>query len=103
VVSIGLAMFISNFARRESHAMIAIPLILLPAFLLSGLIFPLEVLPKFLQILSYFFPLRFAISSLHGLLLYEKPFFSIKFDFLALIFYGIITLFLGSLTLKDRE
>lgn len=103
VVSIGLAMLISNFARRESHAMIAIPIILLPAFLLSGLIFPLEVLPKILQILSYFFPLRFAISSLHGLLLYEKAFWAIKIDFLALILYGIITLFLGSLTLRDRE
>ena len=103
IVSIGLAMFVSNFARRESHAMIAIPLILLPAFLLSGLIFPIEALPKFLKALSYFFPLRYAILPLQDILLRGLTFWQVKLDFIGLFGYGVITLVLGSLTLKDRE
>lgn len=103
IVSIGLAIFISNFARRESHALVGIPLILLPALLLSGLIFPIEALPWSLAVLSYFFPLRYAITSLQGMLLLNKNFSEVIWDFVALIVYGILTLILGSVTLKDRE
>lgn len=103
VVSIGLAMFVSNFARRESHAMVAIPLILLPAFLLSGLIFPIDILQKSLQIFSYIFPLRYAVVPMQRMILEGQSFWAMKFDVLGLLIYGAVTLVLGTITLKDRE
>lgn len=103
LASIGLAMFISNFARRESHSLLGIPLILFPAFLLSGLIFPVAALPKYLQILSYLTPVRLAISSIEGILFRGKGFFEVKTEFMGLLIYIILTLILGSITLKDRE
>lgn len=103
LVSIGLAMFISNFAKKEAHSLVGIPLILFPGLLLSGVLFPVAALPKYLNFLSYFTPLRFAYSSLEGMLLRGKGFWDIKIDFLALLLYGILTLVLGSATLKDRE
>lgn len=103
LASIGLAMFISNFARRESHSLLGIPLILFPAFLLSGLIFPVAALPKYLQILSYLTPVRLAISAIEGILFRGKNFFEVKTEFTGLLIYIILTLILGSITLKDRE
>ncbi len=103
MVSIGMAMAISNFCNKESHAMLAIPIILIPSFLLGDLIFPIQALPKGLKILSAFFPLRFAITSLKETILWGKPFLSIYKDVLFLLFYGIIMVILGSLTLKDRR
>jgi len=103
VVSIALAMFVSNFARREAHAMISIPLVLLPAFLLGGLIFPVEVLPRWLQIVSYAFPLRYANIPIQEVLIGGETFKTLWPHFAGLIAYGFIMISLGSLTLKDRE
>lgn len=103
IVSIGLALFISNFARRESHAMVAIPLILLPAFLLSGLIFPMEALQPSLRAVSYLFPLRYAVLPLQQMLVLDAPALKFKLDFACLVLYGIVVLALGTLTLRDQE
>lgn len=103
VVSIGLSLFLSNFCTREAHAMVALPLILIPAFLVSGLLVPLEALPKWLQGLSYLFPLRYAITATEDLVLRHKGILTVKTPFLCLLFYGFVTLLLGSFTLKDRE
>lgn len=103
VISIALAMFVSNFARREAHAMISIPLILLPAFLLGGLIFPIEVLPRWLQVVSYLFPLRYANIPIQKVLIEGETFAGVWPHFAGLIGYGVAMIILGSLTLKDRE
>jgi len=103
VVSIALAMFVSNFARREAHAMVAIPLVLLPAFLLGGLIFPVEVLPKWLQIVSYGFPLRYANIPIQKILIEGETLKTVWPHFAGLIAYGFVMILLGSMTLKDRE
>ena len=103
VVSIALAMFISNFARRESHAMISIPLVLLPAFLLGGLIFPVDVLPKWLQIVSYAFPMRYANIPIQKILIEGGTLRTVWPHFAGLAAYGAVMVFLGSLTLRDRD
>jgi ABC-2 type transport system permease protein len=103
IVSIGMALFVSNFARREAHAMVAIPLILLPAFLLSGLIFPMEALQKSLRAVSYLFPLRYCVIPLQQIILSDIPAWKFHNDFLLLLLYGAIMIILGTLTLRDRE
>ncbi len=103
VVSIALAMFVSNFARRESHAMVSIPLIVLPAFLLGGLIFPIEVLPRWLQIVSYGFPLRYVNIPIQQILVGGETLRTVWPHFAGLAVYGVVMIVLGSLTLKDRE
>ncbi|MEW5945696.1 MAG: ABC transporter permease [bacterium] len=103
VVSIALAMFVSNFARREAHAMISIPLILLPAFLLGGLIFPVEVLPKWLQAASFLFPLRYANIPIQKVLIEGETFAGVWKHLAGLVAYGVVMITLGSLTLRDRE
>lgn len=103
VVSIALAMFVSNFARRESHAMVSIPLILLPAFLLGGLIFPVEVLPRWLQIVSYIFPLRYANIPIQKVLIEGATVADVWPHIAGLAAYGFVMILLGSLTLKDRQ
>lgn len=103
VVSIALAMFVSNFARRESHAMVSIPLILLPAFLLGGLIFPVEVLPRWLQIVSYIFPLRYANIPIQKVLIEGATAADVWPHIAGLAAYGFVMIVLGSMTLKDRQ
>jgi ABC-2 type transport system permease protein len=103
IVSIALAMFISGFARREAHAMISIPLVLLPAFLLGGLIFPVELLPKWLKVISYAFPMRYANIPIQQVLVEGRGLSSVWPNVAGLVIYGGVLIFLGSLTLKDRE
>ncbi len=67
VLSIGL--FISAVCRNQQQAVMLSFLVLNPALLLSGFIFPLENMPDPVQWLTYANPLRFFLVIVRGILL----------------------------------
>ncbi|MCL4472341.1 MAG: ABC transporter permease [Actinobacteria bacterium] len=103
VVSVGLGVFISNFARNEGQVFPFIPMVVLPSALLSGMAIPIGDLPVFLQWCSYLVPLRYAIEVLRGVVLEGRSFFYELVPFLVLVGIGVALLASASLTLKERE
>ncbi|MHB8858571.1 MAG: ABC transporter permease [Thermoleophilia bacterium] len=103
VVSVGLGVFISNFARNEGQVFPFIPMVVLPSALLSGMAIPIGDLPVFLQWCSYLVPLRYAIEVLRGVVLEGRSFFDERVPFLVLVGIGVALLASASLTLKERE
>lgn len=103
VVSVGLGVFISNFARNEGQVFPFIPMVVLPSALLSGMAIPIGDLPVFLQWCSYLVPLRYAIEVLRGVVLEGHSFFEELVPFLVLVGVGMALLASASLTLKERE
>ena len=103
VVSVGLGVFISNFARNEGQVFPFIPMVVLPSALLSGMAIPIGDLPVFLQWCSYLVPLRYAIEVLRGVVLEGRSFFDELVPFLVLVGIGVALLASASLTLKERE
>lgn len=67
--SLGLGMLISTTARTQTQAMQTAVFIMLPTFLLTGLIFPLENLPRVLYVISYLMPLTYFLKILRGIAL----------------------------------
>lgn len=103
VVSVGLGVFISNFARNEGQVFPFVPMVVLPSALLSGIAIPIDDLPRFLQWCSYLVPLRYAVEVLQGVVLESRSFFEELAPFLILVGVGVALPATASLTLKERE
>ncbi len=67
--SLGIGLFGSTVANTQQEAMLTVWMTLLPSIFLSGFFFPLEAMPKVLQWISYFFPLRYYLVIIRTLLL----------------------------------
>jgi ABC-2 type transport system permease protein len=62
--AVSLGILVSTFARTELQVIQSIPLILVPQFLLSGVLFPVSSLPGILQPLVAIMPLHYAVDGL---------------------------------------
>lgn len=64
--SIGIGLLIGVVARGQSFATMLSMIIFLPSLLLSGIMFPAAMLPKFLVWLGRIFPATYALQSFYG-------------------------------------
>ena len=79
-----------------------IPPVLFPSILLAGLFWPVESIPKFLQPLSYFVPLRYAIEAERSIMLRGWGLGDIWFEVGILVVFAVLTLG-GSILLLKRK
>jgi len=103
VVSVGLGVFISNFARNEGQVFPFVPMVVVPSALLSGIAIPIDDLPVFLQWCSYLVPLRYAVDVLRGVVMEGHTFREELLPFLILAGVGVALLVSASFTLRERE
>ncbi|MHB8793004.1 MAG: ABC transporter permease [Thermoleophilia bacterium] len=103
VVSVGLGVFISNFARNEGQVFPFVPMVIVPSALISGIAIPIEDLPTFLQWCSYLVPLRYAVDVLRGVVMEGESFFDQLLPFCILLGVGLALLTTASLTLRETE
>lgn len=101
IVSVMLGIFVSTFTRHERHVFPFIPLIILPAFFLSGMLVAVDQLPRWAQILSWLSPLRYANDAIQEIILPNGDTGVMLLNMAILLLYGSILLFLASRTLKD--
>jgi ABC-2 type transport system permease protein len=70
LVALSLGMLISVFGKSQFvSSQIAMVATLLPAFLLSGFIFPIENMPVVLQVITHIIPARYFVTILRGIYL----------------------------------
>jgi len=69
IAAVNLGIFLSMFARTEFQAVQFIPLVIVPQFLLSGILFPVNSEPKPLQVLSDVLPLTYAVNGLRDVMI----------------------------------
>jgi ABC-2 type transport system permease protein len=62
--AVSLGIFLSTFARTELQVIQFIPLVLVPQFLLSGVLFPVSSLPEILKPFVNVMPLNYAVDGL---------------------------------------
>ena len=65
--NLGLALLISVTAHTQQQALLTAFLVLMPAVLLSGFIFPIHNMPPVIQVLTYVNPMRWFLQILHGI------------------------------------
>jgi ABC-2 type transport system permease protein len=101
--SIGISALISSFAKSEAQALQFIPVVVIPALLLSGIFYPVELLSPWLQKGSYFIPLTYAIASMRELLFENGDLYDIIPSLFGMGILGIVTLVVGSFTLRKTS
>ncbi len=69
IAAVNLGIFLSMFARTEFQAVQFIPLVIVPQFLLSGILFSVNTEPRPLQVLSDVLPLTYAVNGLRDVVI----------------------------------
>jgi ABC-2 type transport system permease protein len=69
MAALNLGMWLSAFARSEAQAMQLLPFVLVPQFVLSGVLFPLASLPDSLRIAAHALPLTYAVNALRDVMI----------------------------------
>jgi len=67
--AVSLGIFLSTFARTELQVVQFIPIVIVPQFLLCGVLFPISSLPEILQPLVGLMPLTYAVDGMRQVLI----------------------------------
>ena len=103
IVSEGLGILLSSLARREAQAIQFLPFVVLPAFLLSGVFWPIEAIPAWLRPVSYVLPTTYAVEAVRSVTLRGWGLDKIYPDVVALLIFASVFLVLATLLLRRRE
>ena len=100
-VALSLGLFISVTVKTQLISnQIALMVSYLPALMLSNFVFPIENMPKLLQMITYIVPARYFIDILNGLYLRNLNLSYLWFDFLILT---VMSVFLTVITLRKLK
>lgn len=103
ILSLAIGMLISSVTQKQVTALIVSGMVMLtPCLLLSGMLFPIENIPKALQWLSYIIPSRWYIDAVKKLMIEGVAFRVVLNDTLILLAMIIVTVAASLLTFKDK-
>ncbi len=103
LVSLSLGILLSSLAKRPEQVIQFIPFVVLPAFLLSGIFWPLQAIPDWLRPLSYLVPPTYAVEACRAVMLKGWGLDRIWPDIMALLIFAILFLALATWSLKRRD
>ena len=103
VGALGLGLLISSVADTQQVAFQAALLAsFLPTLMLSGFIFPIASMPRFLQLVTYAVPARYFLIALRGVVLKGAGFAAFAVDLAALAVFAVVVLTLASVRLRRQ-
>ncbi len=101
IAGLGQGMLISSVAETQQVAyLMSVFSSLLPAFLLSGFIFPIKSMPIALQLISNLMATKFFLSILRSVILKGVGFGAVWEQFLYLILFAAVVLGISSVRLR---
>jgi len=104
IAAVNLGIFLSMFARTEFQAVQFIPLVIVPQFLLSGILFSVSSEPKPLQVLSDVLPLTYAVNGLRDVMVRgaDLSSSSLQLDVGVVLAFVVVLIVAGTATLRRR-
>jgi ABC-2 type transport system permease protein len=101
--TLGLGLLVSTIVRTQQQAMMTSAfMVMVPMIYLSGLLFPIESMPRFLQLVTYLIPLRYYAEILRGIFLKGAGIEALWPQAAALAGFGVAFLTLASLRFQKR-
>ncbi len=102
VLGCALGLFVSAFARTEFQAVQFMPAIVLPQFLLCGLLVPRDEMGAVLEAISAVLPLSYAVDAMQRLTLEPDVSGRLVLDIAIVVGFIALSLGLGAATLRRR-
>ena len=100
VGALGLGLLISSVAETQQVAFQAALLVsFLPTLMLSGFIFPIASMPRFLQLVTYAVPARYFLIALRGIVLKGAGLQAYGTELVALAAFALVVMALASIRL----
>jgi len=100
--AVQLGILISTYARNEFQVVQFIPLFILPQVFLSGVLWPVEQMPDYLQWLAKFLPLTYAIRGLRDVMLQGASLAEIPLELGVLCAFAAVASVGAVFTLRKR-
>jgi ABC-2 type transport system permease protein len=101
--ALGLGLFISAIAKTQRVAMLlAMITSLLPTFLLSGFIFPIENMPRALQLVTYLVPARYFLEILRGIFLKDVGLRVLWENVVWLLIFSLVMVFISAMKFQKK-
>lgn len=98
-----LGLFVSAFASSEFHAVQFLPAIILPQFLVCGILAPREHMATLLQWFADIMPLTYSVDAMKKITLDHSWTTTLSKDFIVVILFGVSALLLGAWTIRRQE
>lgn len=101
--ALAMGVFVSSLTDSAQVAFtIATTLTMLPSFLLSGFVFPLDSMPVAIRAVSYTIPARYVIAILRAVILKGEGVDAFRFEFICLVIFAVLMVTLASLMVRRR-
>jgi ABC-2 type transport system permease protein len=101
--TLGLGLFVSTVVATQQQAMMgAVFSAMVPMIYLSGLIFPIENMPRPVQLITYVIPLRYYAEIIRGVFLRGSGLSVLWPEAITLLAMGALILMLASLRFRKR-
>jgi ABC-2 type transport system permease protein len=100
--AVSLGIFLSTFARTELQVIQFIPLVIVPQFILSGVLLPVSSLPAILQPVARIMPLTYTVEGLRQVFIAgaDLATAALRFDLLVLAAFAVLFATIASLTIR---
>jgi len=100
--SLGIGLLASTIANTQQEAMLTVMMTMLPSIFLSGFFFPIDAMPKFLQVVSYAVPLRYYLVIIRALLLKGVGAAALQNEIVALTIFAVVILGIAAARFRKR-
>lgn len=102
LTGLGIGLLASTIAGTQQEAMLIVFMTLLPSVFLSGFFFPIEAMPRFLQLISYLIPLKYYLVIIRSLLIKGVGASALREEIVALLLFGLAIMTLATLRFRKR-
>jgi ABC-2 type transport system permease protein len=103
MTTLGIGLFVSTISRTQQQAMLtAIFFFMLPMIFFSGFVFPIQNMPRIIQLVTYAIPLRYFFVIVRGLFLKGVGIATLWPQALALLIFGIAILGLSVIRFQKK-
>jgi ABC-2 type transport system permease protein len=89
---VGLGILITSFADKEETATMVMMTLMFPMMFLSGVFFPVQMMPGFMQSIANFLPLTYAANAMRKVMVLGAGPDAIIGDVIVLVAFGAVLL-----------
>ena len=102
VTSLALGLLISTVANTQQEAMFLTYFIMLPSIFLSGFFFPVDAMPRALQLISNLVPLKYVLIIVRGVILKGVGIPELQDSVIAVTVFGLVLLLVAAMRFRKQ-
>jgi ABC-2 type transport system permease protein len=87
---VGLGIVITSFTKDQETAQMLMMTLMFPMMFLSGVFFPIQQMPGFMQLISKFLPLTYASDALRKVMVLGADIPAISTELIILVAFGVV-------------